>query len=274
MSSGRKKGSIDAPAIFSACWQSRQEPSASLCVAPARGRLPVHCLAGHFKSLCSRGGALWSWYAGSCPAQPQALSLGRLVDDLARSGNLPHVSKLYSGQPGPDRPSSCHWTGAARHCMDGSARLHKQRRTDTRTLRCRCGSHRIFASSTSHSFSPGSFRAFPLAAWVGPLCAWTGCSGDERKHIYQRRAPPGGPCSLWKGTSRSCEGLHQALTLLTSRERTVIILRYGIGDDGLALAFALVAHPQLFQACCGCVSSGSCFWIVFATCSHIICHCC
>ncbi len=155
------------------------------------------------------------------------------------------------GQPGPDRPSSCHWTGAARHCMDGSARLHKQRRTDTRTLRCRCGSHRIFASSTSHSFSPGSFRAFPLAAWVRPLCAWTGCSGDERKHIHQRRAPPGGPCSLWKGTSRSCEGLHQALTLLTSRERTVIILRYGIGDDGLALAFALVAHPQLFQACCG-----------------------
>ncbi len=131
------------------------------------------------------------------------------------------------------------------------APLNPRRYLSAGWLTCRCGSHRIFASSTSHSFSPGSFRAFPLAAWVGPLCAWTGCSGDERKHIYQRRAPPGGPCSLWKGTSRSCEGLHQALTLLTSRERTVIILRYGIGDDGLALAFALVAHPQLFQACCG-----------------------
>src|SRR5713226_4165609 len=146
--------------------------------------------------------------------------------------------------------------------MDGSARLHKQRKTDTRTLRCRCGSHRIFASSTSHSFSPGSFRAFPLAAWVRPLCAWTGCSGDEWKNIHKRKSPPGGPhgntCSLWKGTSRSCEGLHEALTFLTLRERTVITLCYGISDDGLALALALVAHSQLCQACCGFVSSGSC----------------
>src|SRR5689334_12936079 len=181
ISSGRKKGSNDATAIF--CKQTRQYPPTGLCVAPSRDCLPHSCSAGHAESLFTWCVAPWTWDTGSCTVQPQALCLGRLVDGITGSGDLPHVSALYSGQPGTHRSSSCYWTGAARHCVDGPPRLYKGWGTDTGILCCGDRSHRIPAGSTSHAVYCGFFRSFPLAPWIWPLCAWTGFSGCERENI-------------------------------------------------------------------------------------------
>ncbi len=81
--------------------------------------------------------------------------------------------------------------------------LYKSGGTDTGILCCGGGCHRIPAGRTSHAVYCGSFRAFPLAPWIWPLCAWTGFSGCERENI------PGGAnenkCSSWEYSSTFCE---------------------------------------------------------------------
>src|SRR6266566_9902832 len=68
--------------------------------------------------------------------------------------------------------------------MDSSSRSYWRGSADTRGLCCGGGGHRVLASSTSHSFCPGSFCTFPLAPRIWPLCAWAGLPGDGRKNIH------------------------------------------------------------------------------------------